>query len=216
MICGKIFQYRGYKKKCCSEECLHKYKVNLTTKQHGLTYDSTIKKVEQYLIENYRNDGSVKTLEECCKNVHISVKTFYKYSKKYHTSYNDLLSKNNIPKLHSKFQTTVTKFVRQYYGVQHQIAEEYSFQDCINPRTNYPLRFDIFVADMGIAIECDGVQHNVKNSYFNNLVLNAGYTPTYETDKIKEEYCKKHNITLIRIPYVKCITQEYVESFLCA
>lgn len=216
VICGKIFQYRGYKKKCCSEECLHKYKVNLTTKQHGLTYDSTIKKVEQYLIENYRNDGSVKTLEECCKNVHISVKTFYKYSKKYHTSYNDLLSKNNIPKLHSKFQTTVTKFVRQYYGVQHQIAEEYSFQDCINPRTNYPLRFDIFVADMGIAIECDGVQHNVKNSYFNNLVLNAGYTPTYETDKIKEEYCKKHNITLIRIPYVKCITQEYVESFLCA
>ena len=152
VICGKIFQYRGYKKKCCSEECLHDYKVKLTTKQHGLTYDSTIKKVEQYLIENYQNDGSVKTLEECCKNVHISVKTFYKYSKKYHTSYNDLLSKNNIPKLHSKFQTTVTKFVRQYYGVQHQIVEEYSFQDCINPRTNYPLRFDIFVVDMGIVI----------------------------------------------------------------
>ena len=90
-----------------------------------------------------------------------------------------------------------------------------TFSDCINPKTNNQLKFDIYIEDINLIIECDGTQHYVKNSYFNNLALQAGYTPVYETDKIKEEYCNNHNIKLIRIPYSRIVTKEYVQSFLC-
>ena len=77
-------------------------------------------------------------------------------------------------------------------------------------------KFDIYIKDLNIIIECDGVQHDDKNAYYNKLVLKVGYTPSFITDKIKEEYCKQNNIKLIRIPYIRCVTKQYVESFLCA
>lgn len=216
VICGKIFDYKCYKKKCCSRECLSKYKRILTTKQHGLNCNEVVDKIEQYIIEKYTILGVVKTLEESCKETHISVKTFYKYAKQCNITYDEILSKNNISKPHSKFQTTITNYVKQFYNNKYQICEEKVFKDCVNPTTNYPLRFDIFIKDINTVIECDGVQHNNKDSYYNNLVLKSGHTPTYITDKIKENYCKEHNIKMIRIPYIKCVTKEYVESFLCA
>ena len=89
-------------------------------------------------------------------------------------------------------------------------------KDCVNIKTNYPLKFDIYIKEINTIIECDGIQHNKKDSYFNNLVIKSGYTPTYITDEIKENYCKEHNMKLIRIPYTKCVDMKYVESFLCA
>ena len=215
VICGKVFDYKCYKNKCCSEDRLSLYRKQLTTKQHNLDYDKVIGKIENYIVNNYKINKIVKTLAECYKELHIAPKTFYKYSKLYNISYDDILSKNNISKPHSKFQTTITKYVKEYYG-EHKIYEEKVFNDCVNPITKYPLRFDIYISDINTIIECDGVQHNKKDSYYNNLVLQSGHTPTYITDKIKESYCKEHNIKLIRIPYVKCVTKEYVESFLCA
>lgn len=58
------------------------------------------------------------------------------------------------------------------------------------------------------------MQHYDKDSYYNQLVQNNGYTPVYKTDEIKEEYCRQHNLKLIRIPYKENITFEYVQSFL--
>lgn len=216
IICGKIFTYKSYKKKCCGQKCLSEYRRKLSTAQHNLDYDKVVGKIENHIVDIYKKSGIMKTLEESCKETHISVKTFYKYAKQYNISYNDILFKNNISKPHSKFQTAITSYVKQYYADKYHVYEEKIFKDCINPNTNYPLRFDIFISDINTAIECDGTQHNKKDSYYNNLVLESGHTPTYITDEIKEKYCQQHNIKLIRIPYIKCVTKEYVESFLCA
>jgi len=55
------------------------------------------------------------------------------------------------------------------------------------------LRFDFYLTELNICIEFDGEQHFDKR------------LSTYKTiifyDKKKDEYCKKHNIKLIRIPY---------------
>lgn len=216
IVCGKSFVYKGYRKKCCSSECLSKYRSYLTTKQHSLNYDKIIGRIENYIIMNYRENKIIKTLKECLIELHIAPKTYYKYCKIYNISYDKILSKNNISKPHSKFQTTIMSLVRQYYNNKYEIVEEMTFNDCFNPKTNCLLKFDIYIKDLNIIIECDGVQHDDKNAYYNKLVLKAGYTPSFITDKIKEEYCKQNNIKLIRIPYIRCVTKQYVESFLCA
>ena len=50
ILCGKTFIYKGYKKKCCSKECLSKYRQKLTIKQHSLDYDKIIGKIERYIV----------------------------------------------------------------------------------------------------------------------------------------------------------------------
>lgn len=216
IICNKVFDYVGYKKKCCSNQCLSEYRRTLAVKQHDLNYDNVIGKIEKYIVSNFIENNIVKTLNECLIELHIAPKTYYKYCNKYNISYDEILSNNNISKQHSKFQTTVTNFVRQHYNENYHIIEEKTFKDCVNPKTNCLLKFDIYIKELSTIIECDGVQHYKESSYFNTLTIQAGYTPTYITDKIKEEYCKNNNIKLIRIPYERCVTKEYVDSFLCA
>lgn len=214
-ICGNDFYYEKYKRKCCSNKCLSEYRKNLTTKQKDLNYDNVIGKISNFLLFNYKEYGIVKTLLECYKELHIAPKTYYKYCKKYNISYDRILSKYNIPRIHSKFQTTITAFVREYYK-DKTIIEEFSFEDCLNPVTKYKLRFDIYIPDIRLIIECDGEQHHDINSYFNKLVESNGYTPVVITDEIKLNYCNHNNIKIIRIPYSEVVTKEYVYSYLCA
>lgn len=61
-----------------------------------------------------------------------------------------------------------------------------------------PLRFDFYLEDINTMIEFDGEQHFVNKGYFKHSVeqINAH-------DEMKNEYCKKKGITMIRIPYTK-------------
>ena len=47
-------------------------------------------------------------------------------------------------------------------------------------------------------IEFDGVQHFINKGYFKHSV-----EQTNAHDEMKNEYCKKKGITMIRIPYTK-------------
>ena len=77
-----------------------------------------------------------------------------------------------------------------------------TFEDCINPKTNTKLRFDFYLPDYNTCIEYDGIQHfKYKNnsSGWNNK---ENFEMTVERDNIKNQYCKEHNIKLVRISYV--------------
>ena len=67
---------------------------------------------------------------------------------------------------------------------------EKRFASCKNKRT---LPFDFYVENKYL-IEFDGIQHYSNESKF--------YTENVKhNDKIKDTWCKKHHIPLIRIPY---------------
>ncbi len=91
-----------------------------------------------------------------------------------------LLTNNNI------------KFIRQY-----------SFQDCISPKIGQ-LLFDFAIIDNNnnllYLIEYDGIQHFQPIEYFGG---EKNFSYLQECDEIKNQYCKNHNIPLIRIPYNK-------------
>lgn len=78
-----------------------------------------------------------------------------------------------------------------------------TFEDCFNPLSKGKFRFDFYLPDYNICIEYDGEQHFQEVSIFKDDLKTIQYR-----DKLKNQYCKKHNIDLIRIPYynIKNIT----------
>ena len=86
----------------------------------------------------------------------------------------DLLTKENIP-----------------------FEKEYIISDLFFTTVNNKARFDFYVKD-SYAIEYDGQQHfkPMDQNYFKH-----GIEKISQYDKLKNEYCKKNNIPLIRIPY---------------
>ena len=86
----------------------------------------------------------------------------------------ELLSKNTIP-----------------------FEKEKIFDDCVLMSGNHA-RFDFYV-DNKYIIEFDGVQHFNTTSGWNN---ENKLRQTQINDKIKNDWCKRHNIPIIRIPYL--------------
>ena len=58
-------------------------------------------------------------------------------------------------------------------------------------------RFDIFVLELGIAVEYDGDQHDSFNEYFHRDI--NGYIESKKLDISKEKFCQDNGIKLIRI-----------------
>lgn len=88
---------------------------------------------------------------------------------------------------------------------------QYSFDDCKSPK-NSLLRFDFaIIKDNKVIklIEYDGEQHFQPYDFFGG---EEGFLYLKEKDNIKNEYCKQHNIPLLRISYLelKDITLEKI------
>ena len=83
---------------------------------------------------------------------------------------------------------------RHLESVGIEFVKEHRFDDC---RNKYALPFDFAVIKDGavaLLIEVDGRQHF--NNYFMGYLVHQ-----QERDEIKNNYCKEHNIPLLRIPY---------------
>lgn len=78
---------------------------------------------------------------------------------------------------------------------------ECSFSDLLNSKGNQ-LRFDFVIFNQQniptIAIECQGIQHYQPVQIFGGQ---EKFQQQLEHDNLKRQYCEKHNISLIEIPY---------------
>lgn len=79
--------------------------------------------------------------------------------------------------------------------------EEYSFPDLIG-QNGHALRFDFAVFDdngqLEFLIEYQGIQHYKAKSIFKGI---SGLHKQQFYDMQKRQYCKKHGIKLVLIPY---------------
>ena len=80
-------------------------------------------------------------------------------------------------------------------------AQQYSFKDLISS-SGHPLRFDFAVFDddgeIDFLIQFQGIQHYKPKDKFGGM---TGLKKQQYYDMLKREYCKKHNINLVLIPY---------------
>ena len=99
----------------------------------------------------------------------------------------------------SKGETVIAKYL-----LEHSIryATQHSFSDCLSPKGN-PLKFDFYLPDKNIIIEYDGEQHFAPVDFKGRGLEDAKriFIESKQRDEIKNQYCQKHDIHLIRIPY---------------
>lgn len=76
--------------------------------------------------------------------------------------------------------------------------QEYTFDDCIDPKTDTKLRFDFYLPDYNCCIEYDGIQHFEPSERFGG---EKGYATRMWKDELRNAYCQENGILLIRIPY---------------
>lgn len=74
----------------------------------------------------------------------------------------------------------------------------YKHHHVFNDFTNY--EFDFYLPEKNLCIEYDGVQHFKPVSYFGGL---KSFELQKIRDEIKNEYCKKNDIKLLRISYLE-------------
>lgn len=75
-------------------------------------------------------------------------------------------------------------------GIKYQVQKKFD---------DFDMKFDFYLPDYNIIIECDGAQHfrSVNSEWTSDIKLQE----TRARDKAKQDYCNEHNITLIQIPF---------------
>lgn len=88
--------------------------------------------------------------------------------------------------------------IKQILEEAHIVFErEKTFSDCVSDK-NYPYRFDFYLPDYNLICEYDGEQH-----YHNQTHFTSRLEDIQRSDKYKDDWCKNHNIKLVRIPYTE-------------
>lgn len=85
---------------------------------------------------------------------------------------------------------------------QIPFKHEYSFNDCRFEDTKQLARFDFYVNNSYI-IEFDGQQHFIYSDSEKTWNTKEHFLKTKERDEYKNQWCRKNNIPLIRIPYTQ-------------
>lgn len=161
--------------------CSYKNKARLDTRY----VDEYIKSVNGNLWLNkdeYTNSTDRNLLIRCkCENT-------------YTTSFANFLRKNitRCPTCTQKESSGELKIRKYLEDKNIEFEQEKRFTDC---RDVKPLPFDFYLHSQNMCIEFDGQQH------YENIFGEESFRRCQRHDKIKNEYCLLHGITMLRIPY---------------
>lgn len=97
----------------------------------------------------------------------------------------------------SKGEKQIYKFLTLH---KIDFESEKTFEDCKNKRM---LRFDFYLPTYNLCLEYDGEQHFNPIDFASKGTewANSCFNQNRKRDEIKNQYCKKHNIKILRIPY---------------
>jgi hypothetical protein len=97
--------------------------------------------------------------------------------------------KSNASKLH----TSVYEFCKQRFPLYTIIQEMPIYGDNKGLRSH--LFIDIFIKELGIAIECNGEQHYSPSAFF--FCGSYGFKKAQENDRLKKEWCEENGYKLV-------------------
>ena len=171
---------RGHKCKCCSyEERAKKLKHNV---KHVKEYIEGVNGNKLLNPEDYKG-VHVRNLDIQCSCGNVFTTSFNNYSRHGVDTCYSCSCKESVGE----------KRIREYLELNKvEFIQEKRFDDC---RDSKPLPFDFYLTQHNLVIEFDGEQH------FEPKFGEENFVQTQKHDEIKNEYCKLHNISLLRIPY---------------
>lgn len=111
---------------------------------------------------------------------------------------------NICTKSQSNYETKIEEFLKK---LNIKFVKQYRIDNC---KFIKPLPFDFYVTNYGV-IEVDGEGHFYPTRFNGTSMYNAidTYQRTKHCDKIKDEYCTKNNIKLLRISYIDINNNNY-------
>ena len=193
--CGKKFspnyKYNGNRvMHFCSKSC------KTTFQMQGYFNKSQLENSIRKLILQYNR---YLTLSEVCEKLKISCKTISKFR----VSILALNRELKMKKPQSMFEFKVGEILLQIYS---DLVFQYTFDTCISPK-GYLLKFDYFSKSNNLLIEADGMQHkNIEHRFSTDY--------TIQCDTVKNNWAKENGYKLIRIPYTRNVTKEYILNYL--
>ena len=109
----------------------------------------------------------------------------------------------------SKGEETIAAILQQ---LDINAIAQYSPKDLFSPQSNRRLRFDFYIPQYNIIIEYDGIQHFKVGGWATKEKLEQ----IQQYDEVKNQYCRKRGIKLIRIPYTDYdkLNNSYILSLL--
>lgn len=184
--------FKNDKVKSCG--CLYKDTSNKYSKDYSLAENNTNPFYEYLSPSQERWDWSHQIVWniKCrnCGKVYLGIPTELISEKRTHGM--------NPCSCWKKYSVGVQKIINILNDNNIIFEQEKKYDTCVSPKGN-ALPFDFYIPSKNILIEYDGEQH-FKIAFGQDedkLTLQKEY------DKIKNEWCIKNNITLIRIPYYK-------------
>ena len=169
----------GFRSKC--KEC-----DNKSSKQY---YEDNSEHIKKYKKQYYKDNSEY--IKQHSKQWNKDNPEHKKeYMKQYYDKY---LEENGLERGQGSIgEQKVRQVLRES---NFTFSEQHRFDDC---KFKYTLPFDFYIPSLNIAIEYDGIQHfNIVEAWggIEHLVDNV------IRDTIKNDYCRRNNIRLIRIPY---------------
>jgi very-short-patch-repair endonuclease len=144
-----------------------------------------------------------KTTSEFKKNSFLHFNAALKRGREFY----DKITAHFIPETESSGEKLVAKILVDNNFIDESCLEsrkcdfrEKTFENCTNTKVGrycQPLRFDFYIPDKNTIIEYDGEQHFRPSEKFGGTKFEV----TKENDRIKNEFCEKNGINLIRIHY---------------
>jgi len=118
----------------------------------------------------------------------------------------------------SKGEIITRNFLRKH-GLDFK--EQKSFNDLYYKSKEFPLRFDfqVWYKDIWFLLEIQGSQHYKPSSFGGHLTeqeIQQNFEEGQERDKMKKEYCEKHNILLKCVDWngnVRTLIKDLQEMF---
>lgn len=192
---GKDISYefmcdKGHKYKTTYNVFRRGFRCPYCSNKHKYTYEEVKEIIEK---ENYKLLSS----EYNSANEYIEVQCD-KNHKSYLVKFSDF---NNLNRRcpHCKESKGEKKIGDVLKRLNIKYETQYKFNDCKSKKC---LPFDFYLTEMNVLIEFDGEGHyRPVNWNGNKEVALDCFIGTIIRDTIKNEYCKKNNIKLIRIPY---------------
>lgn len=186
-------QYVRFSTKCNEENFL--YNTNLYAQKHNM----------KCIVLDWR-----KSQMKAKKNNHIDVLCQCECGELYWYNFNQWKRelKDRCQKCSHKLSYIAKRTQDWLKDNNIEYIPEYRFEDCRNQK---PLPFDYYLPKYNICIEVDGEQHfysyafGYKKKKYQNCIreemISNEFNIRKHNDDIKTQYCKEHNIKLIRLKY---------------
>lgn len=216
-----ISEYKGSRNKVTCRCNIHK--IEFTSNSSRLVRGSTspcpicqaentrkrcVKSNEQFLRELADANPNIVALEEY-KDDHSKILCRCKiHNYEWFAMPNKILHKyTGCPRCCAYHNENVIAKILDKWGYDYFLQKR--FIDC-NDKNALP--FDVYLPSFNICIEYDGEQHfyPLRRGKMSQEDAEKSFQATLRHDKIKNKYCKKNGIYLIRIPYFEKENIEYI------